>query len=398
MTTVLLAPGTLAEYQRALRDAGVDGWLFYDFRGTNPIAAELLGVSGHVTRRFFVYVPAEGIPVAVTHAIEQGVWSRWPAAWRREVYSSWPSLEQHVGALVSGRRVAMEYSAGDAVPYLDRIPAGVIEMVRAAGGTPVSSGDLVSWFYARWSAGHLAAHRRAAEVVAGVARDAMQWAATRAGAGEPAMEHEVQARIADAFTRGGLVFDHQAIVAAGPNAANPHYAPSAGQPQAITTGSLLLVDLWATEPGGVYADQTWMASLGTPSARAQEVWAAVRDARDAAVALLREKAAARTPVRGADADDAARRIITTRGFGEYFTHRTGHSIDPRDLHGSGPHLDNLETREERLILPGVGFSVEPGVYIRGEIGVRSEVNAYFGDGELVVTPAQYQSELAVFGA
>ncbi|HEX9563015.1 MAG TPA: M24 family metallopeptidase [Gemmatimonadaceae bacterium] len=395
MSALPLSPDSLSEYQTALREAGVDGWLFYDFRGANPIAGELLGIGGHVTRRFFVWVPVEGVPVAITHAIEQGVWKAWPKVWRREVYSSWPTLERFVAAIVSRRRVAMEYSAGDAVPYLDRIPAGVIEMVRAAGGTPVSSGNLVSRFYARWSAENLASHRRAAEIVAGVALDALRFAAERARTGQPAMEHEVQARIADAFSHAGLLFDHPAIVAAGANAANPHYSPSADAPQPIPAGGLLLVDLWATEPGGVYADQTWMGSLGEPTPRAQNIWEAVRDARDAALTLLRGKAAARTPVRGADADDAARAVIEARDFGAYFTHRTGHSIDPHDLHGSGPHLDNLETREERLIFPGLGFSVEPGVYIAGEIGVRSEVNAYFADGELIVTPGEYQAEMLV---
>lgn len=395
MSALLLSPESLAEYQSALREAGVDGWLFYDFRGVNPIAGDLLGVGGHVTRRFFVYVPADGTPVAITHAIEQGVWKAWPTAWRKEVYSSWSSFERHVGALVKDRRVAMEYSAGDAVPYLDRIPAGVVELIRAAGGTPVSSGDLVSRFYARWNAANLASHRRAAEIVAGVAREALRFAGEAARHGTPAMEHEVQARIAEAFGRAGLIFDHPAIVAVGPNAANPHYSPSADAPVPIESGSLLLVDLWATEPGGVYADQTWMGSLGAPSSRAQEIWEAVRDARDAALTLLRKRAAARTPVRGADADDAARGVIEARGYGEYFTHRTGHSIDTRDLHGSGPHLDNLETREERLIFEGLGFSVEPGIYIAGEIGVRSEVNAYFGDGELVVTPSQSQAEMLI---
>ncbi len=395
MSAIRLTPETLVGYQTALRDAGVDGWLFYYFRGTNPIAGDLLGVGGHITRRFFVLVPAVGVPVAITHAIEQGVWKDWPAQWRKEVYSSWRSLESLVAALVKGKRVAMEYSAGDAVPYLDRIPAGVIEMIRAAGGTPVSSGDLVTRFYARWTPENLASHRRAAGTVAEVARDALRFAGERARSGQPAAEHEVQARISAAFERAGLVFDHPAIVATGPNAANPHYAPSASAPVLIPAGSLLLVDLWATEPGGVYADQTWMGSLGTPDGRAQAVWEAVRDARDAAVTMLREAAVARRPVSGADADDAARNVIVARGFGEYFTHRTGHSIDARDLHGSGPHLDNLETREERMIIPGVGFSVEPGIYVPGEIGIRSEVNAYFGDGELLVTPAGYQSEMIV---
>jgi len=185
------------------------------------------------------------------------------------------------------------------------------------------------------------------------------------------------------------------VVAVGPNAANPHYEPRADAPVPIRVGDMLLVDLWAREPGGVWADQTWMASVGEPSARAVQVWNAVRDARDAAIALLRERVTGATDVRGGDADDAARAVITSRGFGDRFVHRTGHSIDSRDLHGSGPHLDNLETREERLLVPGVAFSIEPGVYIPGEIGVRTEVNAYVGDRELVVTPRVYQHDLMV---
>lgn len=395
MSAIRLSPATLGDYQAALKDAGVDGWLFYDFRGTNPIAGELLGVGGFVSRRFFVWVPTSGTPVAVTHAIEQGVWNAWPAAWKKVVYSSWPSLESHLGTLVSGKRIAMEYSAGDAVPYLDRIPAGMIELVRSTGATVVTSGDLVSHFYARWSAEDLASHRRAAAIVAGVARDAMRFAGERSSSGQPATEHEVQSRIASAFTSAGLLFSHPPNVSFGANAANPHYEPSSGNPVPITRGQTLLIDLWATEPGGVYADQTWMASVGSPSERARVIWTAVRDARDAALDLLKQKAEARTSVRGADADDAARLVIAARGFGEYFTHRTGHSIDAKDLHGSGPNLDNLETREERLIFPGIGFSVEPGIYIAGEIGMRSEVNCCFLDGELLVTPDDYQREMMI---
>ena len=395
MSAERLSPDSLGDYQAALKAAGVDGWLFYDFRGTNPIAGELLGVGGFVTRRFFVWVPTSGTPVAVTHAIEQGVWNSWPAAWKKVVYSSWQSLEKHLGSLVSGKRIAMEYSAGGAVPYLDRIPAGMLELIRTSGATVVTSGDLVSRFYARWSDADLASHRRAAKIVADVARDAHRFAGEQARNGRPAMEHEVQARIAAAFDRAGLQYNHPPNVSFGANAANPHYEPLPDTPVPIVAGSTLLIDLWATEPGGVYADQTWMSSLGAPSTRAATIWAAVRDARDAALQLLQEKAAARTTVRGGDADDAARRVIVDRGFGEYFTHRTGHSIDQRDLHGSGPNLDNLETREERLIFPGIGFSVEPGVYIAGEIGVRSEVNCCFLDGELVVTPDEYQREMMV---
>jgi Xaa-Pro dipeptidase len=246
-----------------------------------------------------------------------------------------------------------------------------------------------------WTPEQLAAHRRAAEVVAEAARGAFAFVGERMRAGAVVHEHEVQAHIRDAFARAGLDADHGPNVSAGANAANPHYEPSADAPRRIVPGELLLIDLWAREPGTPYADQTWMASVGAPNEKQVAVWEMVRDARDAAIALLRERIDAGRPVRGGEADDAARGVIETRDYGPYFTHRTGHSIDARDLHGSGPHLDNLETREERLLLPGVGFSIEPGVYVPGEIGVRSEVNAFVGDGELVITPTDIQRDLIV---
>jgi Xaa-Pro aminopeptidase len=391
----MLTPETLPTFQAALRDASLDGWLLFDFRGTNPIAAGLVGLEGFVSRRIFAWIPAEGTPVAVTHAIEQLPWHRWPTAWRKEVYSSWRTLEATVRELVSGKRVAMEYSPGDAVPYVDRVPAGVVELVRAAGAEVVTSGELISRLYAVWTPDQLAAHRRAAEVVADAARGAFAFVGERLRAGAAVHEHEVQAHIRDAFARAGLETDHGPNVSAGANAANPHYEPSADAPRRIVPGELLLIDLWAREPGNPYADQTWMASVGAPNEKQVAVWETVRDARDAAIALLRERISAGQAVRGGEADDAARGVIERGGYGPYFTHRTGHSIDARDLHGSGPHLDNLETREERLLLPGVGFSIEPGVYVPGEIGVRSEVNAYVDDGDLVITPDEVQRDLVV---
>jgi Xaa-Pro aminopeptidase len=389
----MLNPSTLPELQRALDAAGLDAWLLFDFQGGNPIAGGLLGLHGMVTRRVFAYVPREGVPVAITHNIEQGPWRDWPAQWKRERYSTWRALEEHLTRLVRGKRVAMEYSPGDAVPYLDRVPAGVLEMVRTAGAEVVSSAELVTRFYATWNPDQLASHLRAAEIVAQIAREAMARAGSCARTDTPTTEHELRQWIADRFAAAGLEFDHPPIVAAGANAADPHYAPSASRPRQIVEGEVLLIDLWAKEPTGVYADQTWMGILGAPSTRETQVWEAVRDARDAAIALVRDRVANGERLRGAEVDDAARSVITARGFGEYFTHRTGHSIDSRQLHGSGPHIDNFETREERLLLPGVAFSIEPGVYIPGAIGMRSEVNAYIGAGEVIVTPRAYQRDL-----
>jgi Xaa-Pro aminopeptidase len=393
----VLNPQTLPAIQSALKADKLDGWLLFDFHGLNPVATGMLRMEGLLSRRIFALIPSEGTPIAISHAIEQGPWKHWPSEWPKEQYSSWRTLEEQLSRLVKGKKVAMEYSPGDAVPYLDRVPAGVLEMVKAAGAKIVSSGELVTRFYAAWNAQHIASHRRAAVAIAQVAKEAFTVAGKRAKGGAPLTEHELQKWIMDRFAEQKLFCDHGPIVAAGANAANPHYGPSSSNPRPINRGEVLLIDLWAREENGpgVYADQTWMGSLGAPSKRAVEVWDAVRDGRDAAISLLEKRISAGEPVRGGEVDDAARNVIASRGFGQYFTHRTGHSIDPRDLHGSGPHIDNLETREERLLIPGVGFSIEPGIYITGEIGMRSEVNAYIEGNRAVITPEPYQTELII---
>jgi Xaa-Pro aminopeptidase len=399
----VLTPASLPALQRAIADAGLDGWLLFDFQGCNPIAGGLLGLQGMVTRRIFVWIPRDGVPSALGHAIEPGPWRTWPAEWQHAAYSSWRELEGAVAGMVKGRRIAMEYSPGDAVPYLDRVPAGVLEMVRAAGAREiVSSGVLVTRFVASWTAAHLASHRRAAAAIRQIALDAFTLVGERARTARPIAEHEVMAWILDRFAREGLSTDHGPNVSAGANAANPHYEPTPDRPRPIVEGDVLLIDLWARETDaadpatvGVWADQTWIATVGAPSARAQEIWNAIRDARDAAIRKVTDDVAAGRSLRGGDVDDAARAVIDARGLGRFFTHRTGHSIDPRSLHGAGPHLDNLETREERLLVPGVGFSIEPGVYIPGEIGMRTEVNAFIEDGRAVITPDRYQRELIV---
>ena len=385
----------LPALQSAIASAGFDGWLLYDFQGLNPVARGMLELSGMTSRRFFVYIPRSGPPVAITHAIEQGPWETWPREWKKEKYSGWRILESLLSGVVKGKRIAMEYSPGDAVPYVDRVPAGVIEMVRSAGAVVESSADLVSMFYAVWSDDQRAGHERAALAVATIGQEAIRLAGSRAQGGHPLTEFALQGWIRERFESEGLFTDHGPIVAIGPNAANPHYEPSAEGSATINRGDVLLVDLWAKEKGGVFADQTWMGSLGPLSERDNKVWLAVRDARDAAISLLRERIGGGKPVRGGEVDDAARAVITKRGFGEFFIHRTGHSIDPRDLHGSGPHIDNLETRDERTLIPGIGFSIEPGVYLAGEVGMRSEVNGFIGRDGLLITPADYQREMLI---
>ena len=369
-----------------------DGWLLYDFHGINPAATRVLGINGMGTRRFFVLLPRAGAPVAIAHRIELASFEGFPGEVRP--YAAWSELHERLRALVGGKTVAMEISRDDAVPYLDRVPHGVIELIEGFGTKVVSSGTLVSRFAARWSPSELAGHRRAAEALAEIAVETLRWAGAQLAAGKEVRETAMQARVMEAFGRASLVTDHPPIVGFQANAANPHYDPRAGADRRLAARDVLLLDLWAGPAlGSVFADQTWMGYAGNmPGAEERKIWETVRSARDAAVNLLKERWAMRQPVTGASLDDAARGVIRAAGYGEFFVHRTGHSID-RDLHGSGPHLDNFETADERMLIPGVGFSVEPGIYLPGRLGMRTEINVYLGDAGPEVTPSRPQQDL-----
>jgi Xaa-Pro aminopeptidase len=366
----------------------------FDFRGVNPIAARVLDVHGMATRRFFVFLPRSGPPIAVAHRIELAPFEGFPGEVRP--YAAWRELHGQLEPLVRGKTLALETSPLDEVPYLDRVPHGVVQLIESLGGRVVSSAPLVTRFAARWSAAELAGHRRAAEAIAAIAREALAWAGAELSRGTEVRETGLQRRVVEMFDRAGLVTDHPPIAAFGPNAANPHYEPREGADRRLAAGEVLLLDLWAGESRQtVFADQTWMGFAGrTPPAEVARVWEVVRDARDAAVARLaaRWRGAAGPTVTGAELDDAARGVIGSAGYGEWFVHRTGHSID-RDLHGSGPHLDNFETADTRALQPGIGFSVEPGVYLPGRFGVRSEINVHLGDAQAEVTPAVPQRDL-----
>lgn len=382
----------IARVQEALRAEELDGWLLYEFHHINPIPVSLLGL-GKTTRRAFVLIPAEGEPVALIHAIEASSWRHWPFA--RRTYSGWREMEEELAALVDGYgRLAMELSPGAAVPTLDYVPAGIAGVLLDLGVELASSGDLVSQFHSVLSEQQLDDHRKAAEIVRDVAHRAFERAADAIRADSPTTEGALSEWIVSELNAAGLVDHVSCIVAIGPRASDSHYAP-VGDGETITRGNLLLIDLWGAFPGSVPADQTWMAVMDSSvDARSREIWEAVRDARDAAVTFLRERFEAGEEVRGFEVDDVSRAVITERGYGEYFVHRTGHSIDT-DLHGSGPNLDNLESRDDRRLLPGVAFSVEPGIYILDDIGVRSEINVHWGADGPEVTPARSQDELLV---
>ncbi len=388
----LLENFDFAALRELLGTLGADGWLLYDFHGINPSATRVLGIHGMGTRRFFVLLPRAGKPVAIAHRIELASFEGFPGEVRP--YAAWSELHGQLRALVAGKTVAMEVSPSDAVPYLDRVPHGVVQLIEGFGARVVSSGALITRFAARWSASELTGHRRAAEAIREIAHDALRWAGSELTRGAEVRETTVQARVMASFARAGLVTDHGPIVGFQANAANPHYEPKPGADRVLAAGDLLLLDLWAgVALGTVFADQTWMGFAGRePGEDVRGAWDVVRGARDAAVSLLQDRWKKKEPVTGAALDDAARGVIRAAGFGDYFVHRTGHSID-RDLHGSGPHLDNFETADERTLMPGVGFSIEPGVYLTGRFGIRSEINVYLGESGPEVTPKQPQQDL-----
>ncbi|HEY5939722.1 MAG TPA: M24 family metallopeptidase [Gemmatimonadales bacterium] len=382
----------LAEVREALSESGADGWLLFDFHGLNPVAGRVLGLKGMNTRRLFVLLPRTGEPVAVVHKIElQGV-EGFPG--RIVPYARWGELHEALSSLVAGRTLAMEISPDDAVPYLDRVPYGVVELLRRLGATVVPSGSLVSRFAARWSPSEAEDHRAAAEILASVARETLSAVVHETGG--TLTESALQARVIAAVEARGLVFDAPPIVGFGANSAKPHYEPQPGRDATLRPGEVILLDLWAGRSHStVFADQTWIGFAGRrPPEQVERVWRVVRDARDAAVATVRRAAAEERPIAGFEADRAARAVVEAAGLGDAFVHRTGHSID-RDLHGSGPHLDDYETHDDRLLVPGVGFSVEPGIYLPGEFGIRSEVNMYWGEPGPEVTPREPQVELIV---
>jgi Xaa-Pro dipeptidase len=393
----MVQPDALPRFHAALDAATekVDGWLLFDFRGINPIMAAVVGDEVVGSRRAYVFIPRGGDPVALVHAVDAELWREWPSGWRRIVWVRREELVGELKALVGRKRVAMEYSPGGAVPYGDYVPAGTLELVRSTGATPVSSAELVSRCCSVWSADDLAGHLRAAAILSEIAQASIRRIGERARAGDPVDEHEVTRWILAAFERAGLATESPPSVSYGEHAARVHYEAPAEGSAPIVSGKLLLLDLWAKEPGRIYADQTWMASIGTPSPRAMELWNVVRRARDAALDLLRERLAAGRPVAGAEADRAARGVIEGAGYGDRIVCRTGHSIDRVGLHGFGPTIDDTESFDGRVIIPGVGFSVEPGIYFPGEIGLRTEVNAHARADGLDVTPGDYQRELIV---
>ncbi|MDR3754992.1 MAG: M24 family metallopeptidase [Terracidiphilus sp.] len=390
----------LDQIQSALRDSSLDGWLFYDHHHRDPIAARILGLDpqAHVTRRWYYFIPASGEPRKLVHRIEQGRLDALPGS--KAQYSSWQELHAGLEAMLSGyRRIAMQYSPSNDIMYVSMVDAGTVEFLRSLGKEIVTSADLVSQFEAVLSEEQIASHQAAQRAIDPIVAEAWLEIGRRlrppSGAGNVAevKEYDMVVWLGEAMRREGLIWENGPDVSVNANTSDSHYEPTAERSAPIREGDFLLIDIWGRQdkPGSIFYDITWTGVIGRePSAKEQLVFETVRNARDAAIATVESAFAAGREIRGFEADDAARSVIREAGLGEYFTHRTGHNI-AIELHGSGAHLDNLETHDVRRILPHTCFSVEPGIYLP-EFGVRSEVNMLTAPGKAWVT-GRIQQEL-----
>jgi Xaa-Pro dipeptidase len=389
----------VAAIQQALSREGLDGWLLYDFHGSNPIAARLAGLTSgaHMTtRRWYYLIPASGAPQGLVHAIERHNLDALPGD--KRVYAGRQQLESGLDALLTGaRRVAMEYSPANAIPYLSRVDAGTAEAIRARGVEIVSSGDLVQQFEAAWNDAQLASHRAASDALYRIKDRAFDWASSRLKGSTTATEYDLQQQMVTWFDEEGLVSDSPPVVAVRGNAGNPHYLPAAQRSSPIGQDEVLLLDLWGKkrDPGAVFADITWVGFTGRRAPEALErAFAAAAAARDAAIALVQQSASAGRELRGWEVDRAARIVLQDAGFGPHILHRTGHSLG-ETVHGNGVHLDDYETHDDRRILPGTGFTIEPGLYFE-TYGVRTEINMFRGEREATVTGPR-QTEIVTLG-
>ena len=376
----------LTAIQQHLKEEGLDGWLFFDHHQRDPLAYRILGLPQRAaTRRWYYLIPANGEPRGLVHRIEASVLEGLPGSVAR--YASWAEQVEGLRRLLEGcRRIAMQYSPQCAIPYVSMVDAGTVELVRGAGVEVVSSADLVQYFEARWTPVNLERHLEAGRKIDELRRDAFRLVSDCLRNGRRVTEFDVKRFILDGFKQAGLTTDHGPIVALNENCSNPHYEPEQDAHREIRRGDVLLIDMWAKTdaPGGVYYDITWTGFCGSePPGEVVKVFEVVREARDRAVKTVQEAVSAGRELRGYEVDDAARGFIREQGYGEYFVHRTGHSIGT-EVHGAGANMDNLETHDERRVIPWTCFSVEPGIYLP-KFGIRSEVNVFVGEDGARVT-------------
>ncbi|HTX18157.1 MAG TPA: M24 family metallopeptidase [Bacteroidota bacterium] len=377
--------------QSALKEYRLDGWLLYNFRQSNVFASKLLQLPPHLTqmRRYFYLIPAEGEPQKLVHGIEQYNLDHLPGS--KTVYVSWQSLQDGLRKALTGKKkVAMEYSPQNSIPYVSKVDAGTVELVRGLGAEVVSSADVVQYFEARWTEEQRADQFETSRIMRQTVDVAFGYIGEQLRAGRKVTEYDVQQRMLKFFEENDLVVDDAPNCSVNANAANPHYEPTREINTEIRKGDCLLIDLWAKKkkPGSVYSDITWVAFAGQAvPAKYQSVFEIVRGARDTAVDFLKNEFAHGHKVRGCDVDDVTRKYIAGKGYGEYFIHRTGHNIG-EEVHGNGANIDNLETHDQREIIPETCFSIEPGIYLPGEFGVRLEIDVYVTKDRAIIIPGE----------
>jgi len=382
--------------QSDLRAAKLDGWLFYDFRGRDPIAQRILALPEHMrTRRWFYFIPAKGTPKKLVHKIESESLAVLPG--ETLYYAGQDELRKNVVKILGrAKNVAMQYSPKNAIPYVAMVDAGTIELVRSSGAKVVSSADLVQKYEACWTAEQLESHRSAGVAIDRIVREAFQLAAKSVREKKTLTEFDLKNWILKEFDAAGIWAEDGPDVAVNEHASDPHYGPTAETASPIREGDLLLLDVWGKKkaPGSVYYDVTWIGYLGAkvPDKYAK-VFAVVREARDRAVELIRKSIAAGKPLQGWQVDKAARNVVEKAGYGKYFFHRTGHSIGEK-VHGNGVNMDGLETHDSRHLIPRTCNSVEPGIYL-SDFGIRTEVDVYIDESEAHVTGAVQNEILAL---
>ena len=387
----------ICEIQSALQAEHIDGWLLYNFRDSNIFATRLLALPEYImfTRRYFYYIPAKGEPRKLVHRIEE--WNLDTLPGNKSIYLSWRSLEEGLKELLSGvKQVAMEYSPRCAIPYVSTIDGGTIELVRSTGIEIVSSANLIQYFEARWDDEQLKDNVESAMHLRQIVDETFGFICKKIKSNTVITEYDVQQFMLSEFKKRKLVTSSDPNCSVNENSANPHYEPTKEINTQLKRGDYVLLDLWAKKdkPRSVYADITWMGFLGeTVSDEFENVFQVVKGGRDAALGFVQSSIKTGKIIHGYEVDDTARNFITQHGYGEYFVHRTGHSIG-EEVHGNGANMDNLETRDERIIIPQTSFSIEPGIYLRDKYGVRSEIDVYISkDREVIVTGLPMQEKV-----
>ena len=387
----------LEKMQDILNQMRLDAWLFFDFRGSNDLAINILDIpkGSHLTRRFYYFVPKKGTPVKIVNGIEAGHLDHLPG--KKLIYSNHTSLTKHLSdTLKKVKKIAMEYSPKNAIPYVSKVDAGTIELIKSFKVKIKSSADLISMFDAVWTEEQYEENKPVALALTDIVKDTFNFIKKKSLNGEELNEYIVQQYIMNEFNRRGYFTDFPPIIGVNENSANPHYAPTEEMNKPINKKDFVLIDLWAKtkNDNSVWADITWVGYMGEKVPKKyNKIFNIVAKARDSAFDLIELRYNKGKEVRGYEVDDVARKVITKAGYGKYFIHRTGHSITT-ELHGSGAHMDNYETKDERLILPSTSFSIEPGIYLTGDFGIRSEIDVYItSDGKVEATGGERQKEI-----